>query len=70
MDYELKFNPPSSPDIPYPSQTIKNTFDLRMCSKEEFKINDDDYRKPASGAFFIHVDAWYTCLDIIEKFIC
>ncbi|MBP6184147.1 MAG: sensor histidine kinase [Saprospiraceae bacterium] len=59
MDYELKFNPPSSPDIPYPSQTIKNTFDLRMCSKEEFKINDDDYRKPASGAFFIHVDAWY-----------
>jgi signal transduction histidine kinase len=59
MDYELKFNPPPSPDIPYPSQTIKDTFDLRMCSKEEFKIGDDDYRKPASGAFFIHVDAWY-----------
>jgi signal transduction histidine kinase len=59
MDYELKFNPPLSPDIPYPSQTIKDTFDLRMCSKDEFKINDDVYRKPASGAFFIHVDVWY-----------
>jgi len=66
MDYELKFNPPSSPDIPYPSQTIKDTFDLRMCSKEEFKINDDDYRKPASGAFFIHVDVWYRVSPWIE----
>lgn len=59
MEYELKFNPPTSPDIPYSPQTIKDTFDLRMCNKNKFKIDDEFYRSPASGAFFIHIDAWY-----------
>lgn len=59
MEYELKFNPPTSPDIPYSPQTIKDTFDLRKNRKDKFKLDDETYRKPASGAFFIHVDIWY-----------
>ncbi len=58
MEYELKFKP-SSPDIPYTAQDVKGTFDLRMLSKDDFKISETEYRNPACGKFFIHVDAWY-----------
>lgn len=58
MEYELKFNP-SSPEIPYRAQKTKGKFDLRMHEKDLFKVNKDEYRKPVSGGFFIHVDVWY-----------
>lgn len=58
MEYELKFKP-SSPEIPYSSQEMEGTFDLRMLKKDKFKIKDSGFRKPASGGFFIHIDAWY-----------
>lgn len=58
MDYELRFKP-SSPEIPYSAQETKGSFDLRMHEKDIFKVNENEYRKPVSGGFFIHVDVWY-----------
>lgn len=58
MEYELKFNP-TSPEIPYSAQETKGNFDLRMHEKDLFKVNENDYRKPVSGGFFIHIDVWY-----------
>lgn len=58
MEYELQFHP-SSPEIPYSAQETKGNFDLRMHEKDFFKVNDNEYRKPVSGGFFIHIDVWY-----------
>ncbi|WP_016756079.1 sensor histidine kinase [Leptospira santarosai] len=57
MDYELSFNPPKT--LPFVSEKKKSTFDLRTSHGNIFKDNNNEFRDPESGPFFIHVDVWY-----------
>jgi len=57
MSYELLFDPPTT--VPYSKQKITSTFDLRLSHGKTFKVSNEEFRKPESGPFFIHVDVWY-----------
>jgi signal transduction histidine kinase len=56
-DIILNFTPPKS--VPLPEETIeKNKYDLRQFHNEYWTENQD-FRKPRCGSFFLHVDVWY-----------
>ena len=63
LNFDLKFNPPKSNQIPFPSEVLAedNYLDLRKTidGKNPFKIDLGEYRKPECGGFYVHLDLWY-----------
>jgi signal transduction histidine kinase len=57
MYYDLLFDPPLG--VPYSKQKTSSSFDLRLSHGQVFKLTKDEFRKPESGPFYIHVDVWY-----------
>lgn len=64
-DFEFSFNPPRS--VPLSKQTVKKkNFDLRELRAEDWKENDDTYRIPECGQFYININAWIRTKPWIE----
>jgi signal transduction histidine kinase len=67
VDFDLAFNPPHS--VPLNSQTIKKTeYSLLTTSKDYWTVgqNNNEFRKPRCGAFFLHIDFWYRSTPWID----
>ncbi|MCX6735794.1 MAG: sensor histidine kinase [Candidatus Parcubacteria bacterium] len=60
LKYTLKFTPPKSVPMS-PETTEDKNFDLRKAKPEHWKKTETEegFRKPESGPFRLHVDAWY-----------
>lgn len=59
LEYSLKFQPPKT--VPMPEENIEEkNFDLRKARTDYWlQGNDEGFRNPECGPFFIHVDVWY-----------
>ncbi len=63
-DITLNFTPPQS--VPLPEETIeKKKYDLRQFNNDYWAENED-FRKPRCGEFFLHVDIWYRAKPWID----
>lgn len=59
LEYTFKFQPPNG--VPMPADEIsEESYDLRKGNKDYWKATSGEgFRKPESGAFYLHIDAWY-----------
>ncbi len=67
LDYSLKFQP--SRNIPLPPENLENKHFNLLASENEYWLTgtEREYRKPACGPFYLHIDVWYRSSPWIEE---